>query len=48
MSEKHGFSKNMRKPLVVMKDHVRSPSLRPQDNSGPPRAHERLSLMQTT
>jgi hypothetical protein len=33
---------------IDMKDPERSPSLRPQDNSGPPRTHERPSLMQTT
>ena len=34
--------------MVVVKDPERSPSLRPQDSSGPPRTHERPSLMQTT
>ena len=31
-----------------MKDSKRSPSLRPQDNSGHPRTHDRPSLLQTT
>ena len=31
-----------------MKDSERSPSLRPQDNSGHPRTHNRPSLLQTT
>ena len=31
-----------------MKDSERSPSLRPQDNSGHPRTHDRPSLLQTT
>jgi hypothetical protein len=32
---------------VVLKDPVRSPLLKPQDNSGHPRTHERPRLMQT-
>ena len=34
--------------LVIMKDSERSPLLRPQDNSGHPRTHDRPSLLQTT
>jgi hypothetical protein len=34
--------------MVVLKDSERSPSLRPQDNSGHPRTHDRPSLLQTT
>lgn len=34
--------------LLLMKDSERSPSLRPQDNSGHPRTHDRPSLLQTT
>jgi hypothetical protein len=34
--------------IVTMKDSERSPSLRPQDNSGHPRTHDRPSLLQTT
>jgi hypothetical protein len=32
---------------LFLKNPERSPSLKPQDNSEPPRTHERLSLMQT-
>jgi hypothetical protein len=32
----------------TVKDSERSPSLRPQDNSGHPRTHDRPSLLQTT
>ena len=35
-------------PVMGLKDSERSPSLRPQDNSGHPRTHDRPSLLQTT
>jgi hypothetical protein len=40
--------KGDRDTLMMMKDSERSPLLRPQDNSGHPRTHDRPSLMQTT
>ena len=33
---------------IVVEDSLRSPSLRPQDNSRHPRIHDRRSLMQIT
>ena len=39
---------SMSNAWVLMKDSERSPSLRPQDNSGHPRTHDRPSLLQTT
>ena len=44
---RRGWSRQSR-TSPQMKDSERSPSLRPQDNSGHPRTHDRPSLLQTT